>query len=131
MKFRQFTTQSGKQILTGKDSESNELLVKQAKQNEFVLHTKARGSPFVNIKASEKETAKEDLKQAAIICAKYSHDWRDNKKDVLIHVFLGKDLCKEKGMSEGTFGVKNFKEIKVKKADIEKFEKEINFAKAK
>ena len=66
---------------------------------------------------------KEDIKEAAIICAKYSQDWRDNKKDVLVHIFLGKDIFKEKIMPEGTFGVKTFKEIKVKKADIEGFEK--------
>ena len=121
--FRKFQTSSGKIVLAGRDSESNEELVKQAGQNELVLHTKARGSPFVNIKESEKETTKEEIKEAALFCAKYSHDWRDNKKDVQVHIFTGKDLFKEKGMAKGTFGVKKFQEIKVKKAEIESFEK--------
>jgi predicted ribosome quality control (RQC) complex YloA/Tae2 family protein len=122
--FREFTTKSEKLILAGKNVDSNEALVKQAGQNEFVLHTKERGSPFVNIKAPKNEIVKEDIKEASIICAKYSHDWRDNKKDIIVHIFLGNDIYKEKGMKTGTFGVKKLKEIKVRKEDIEKFEKE-------
>ncbi len=57
------------------------------------------------------------------MCAKHSQDWRDNKKDVLVHYFLSNDVNKEKDMKTGTFGVKKFKEIKVKKEDILDFEK--------
>ena len=117
MKFREFETSSGKKVLAGKDAKSNEELVKQAEKNEIVLHTESPGSPFVNIKG---KANKKDIKEAAIFCAKYSQDWRDNKQDIKVHVFSGKDVYKRKGMKTGTFGVKKQKKIKVKKEDIEK-----------
>lgn len=121
MKFREFKTSSGKLVLGGKNSEQNELLVKQAKDNEIILHTKASGSPFVNIKG---KANKKDIKEAAVFCAKYSRDWKKNKKDVEVHYFKGKDIWKGKGMKLGTFGVRKFKKIIVKKEDIEKIEKQ-------
>ena len=36
-----------------------------------------------------------------------------------MHYFLGKDIYKNKEMKTGTFGVKKFKEILVKKKEIE------------
>jgi predicted ribosome quality control (RQC) complex YloA/Tae2 family protein len=120
--FRKFATSTGKQVLAGKSAENNEELVEQAGKEETVLHTKAPGSPFANIKLKENEnTSKQDIKESAVFCARYSQDWRDNKKDVIVHYFKGKDIYKEKEMKLGTFGVKNTKEIKIKKEEIEKF----------
>lgn len=121
MKFREYKTSSGKIVLAGKSAENNEELVEQVRQNEYVLHTAMPGSPFVNIKSPIDDVSKNDLKEAAVFCARYSQDWRDSKRDVLVHVFIGKDLYKEKGMKTGTFGVKKFDEIKVKKGDITSF----------
>jgi len=123
MKFREFKTSSGKVILAGKSAENNEELVSQVKRDEIVLHTAKPGSPFVNIKGDSKEISKEDINEAAVFCARYSQDWRDNKKDVEVHSFYGKDIYKEMKMTKGTFGVKNFKVIKVKKIDILNFDK--------
>jgi len=120
MKFREFTTKKSTTILAGKSAENNEQLAKQIKPNEEVFHTAAIGSPFVNIKGKAKLG---DIKQAAIICARYSKEWRDHKKDILVHRFKGKDIYKNKTMKPGTFGVKKFKVIKVKKKDILKLEK--------
>lgn len=118
MNFRKYITSSGKEVLAGKSAENNEQLVEQVAQNEPVLHTAKPGSPFVNLKG---KAEKEDIKEASIFCARYSQDWRDNKKDVVVHIFSGKDIFKIPGMKLGTFGVKKYKEIKVKKQDIEKF----------
>ena len=118
MKFREFETERETLILVGKNAESNEQLIKQIKPSEEVFHTVAPGSPFVNIKGKPK---KGDIKEAAIICARYSQDWRDNKKNVKIHRFKGKDIYKNRLMKLGTFGVKNKKVIIVKKTDILKF----------
>jgi len=123
--FRQFETSKGKEVLAGKSAENNEDLVAQVSENEIVLHTALPGSPFVNIKASAKDVTKKDLKETAVVCAFYSQDWRDNRKDVIVHVFSGKDIYKEKKMKTGTFGVNKFKEMKVKKQDILNFEKEL------
>lgn len=122
MKFREYKTSSGKDVIAGKSAENNEEVIGQAKQNEFVLHTKMPGSPFVNIKAPLEDVSKDDLKETAVFCARYSQDWRDNKKDIIVHVFSGKDVYKEKGMKTGTFGVRKFKEIKVNKEEILRFD---------
>lgn len=117
MKFREFETSSGKRVLAGKDAKTNEELIRQVEKDEEVFHTAKPGSPFVNIKG---KANKKDIKEAAVFCAKKSHDWRDNKSDVEIHWFKGKDIHKEKGMKLGSFGVKKFKVIKIKKEEIEK-----------
>ena len=119
MKFRKHITKKGTLVLAGRSAKNNEELISQVQPDEIVLHTEASGSPFVNIKG---KTKNEDLKEAAVFCAFYSRDWKKNKKDVLVHVFKGKDIFKEKLMKEGTFGVKKFKEIKVKKSEIEKWQ---------
>tara|TARA_Y100000310_G_scaffold271353_1_gene285795 strand:- start:3313 stop:3684 length:372 start_codon:yes stop_codon:yes gene_type:complete len=118
--FREFITSSGKKVLCGKSAKNNEELIKQIKPSESVLHTLAPGSPFCNIKG---KSTKKDIKGAAIFCAKYSQAWRDNKKDIIVHVFKGLHIYKNKRMKIGTFGVKKFKIIKVKKLDILNFEK--------
>lgn len=119
MKFREFRTSSGKLVLAGKSAENNEDLVAQVEDFEDVFHTAKPGSPFVNIKSPK--TNLKDRKEVAIFCASKSQDWRDNKSDVEVHWFKGKDIYKRKGMKKGTFGIKKFEVIKVKKKDIEGF----------
>jgi predicted ribosome quality control (RQC) complex YloA/Tae2 family protein len=121
-KFRVFVTSSGKIVFGGKSAENNEKLVEQVGPTEIVLHTIAPGSPFTNIKG---KATKEDIRETAVFCAKYSRDWRDNKKDILVHVFRGADVYKENVMKTGTYGVKKFDKVRVKKADILKFEEEL------
>jgi len=119
--LRKFVTNSGTTILAGRTAENNEELIKQVKKNEEVFHTSAPGSPFVNIKGKPKRG---DIKIASVFCARYSREWKKKKKDVEVHRFEGKDIYKIKGMKTGTFGVKRFKRIKVKRRDIIKFENE-------
>ena len=117
-KFRELVTGKGTLILAGRSENNNEDLVKQVEPSEEVFHTVAVVSPFVNIKGKPKLG---DVKKAAIFCARYSKVWRDNKTDVLVHRFKGKDIYKSKGMKTGTFGVRNTKTIRVKKKWIEGF----------
>ena len=119
MKFRELITKKGNLILVGRNAKNNEELVAQVEKNEEVFHTAKPGSPFVNIKG---KAQRGDIKQAAIFCARYSQDWRDNKKDVIVHRFKGKYIFKEKGMKLGTFGIKKLKKIRIKKKWIEEFE---------
>lgn len=119
MKFRSIELKSGTNIFLGKDAEQNEELVKQfIGLGNVILHTANPGSPFCVI-VKTKPLVKE-IKEAAIYCARFSQDWRDNKTDVKVHKFTGKEIYKRKGMKAGTFGVKKFKEMKVSKKDIEK-----------
>ncbi len=120
--FRKLETSSGKLMLAGKNAASNEELVEQVGKEELVLHTAAPGSPFVNIKLKNKEEiSKQDIKEAAIFCVKYSQAWKKPKikKNIEVHVFLGKDIYKTKDMSLGTFGVKKHKSVILKKGELE------------
>ena len=118
MRFREIDLTSGTKILLGKNAKQNEELVNQFKgKSNVILHTANPGSPFCVI---ENLKSVKDVKEAAVYCARYSQDWRDNKTDVKVHRFTGKDVYKRKGMKEGTFGVKKHKVIKINKKDIEK-----------
>jgi predicted ribosome quality control (RQC) complex YloA/Tae2 family protein len=90
----------------------------QIKPKEFVFHTEMSGSPFVNIKGKPKEG---DMEEAAIMCARYSRDYKKHQADVDVHYFLGRDTHKAKSMKTGTFGVRKVKSIIVKKSEIESF----------
>jgi len=118
MKFREFMTSSEKKVVCGKDAESNEELVKGfiGKENK-IFHTEKPGSPFCVIE--DLKPNKKDIQETATICASKSQDWRDNRNDVAVHVFTGKDVYKRKGMKKGMFGVRKFTTIKVKKREIE------------
>ena len=121
MKFREIVLKSGTKILLGKDEESNEELVKKfhGKDN-VILHTAKPGSPFCVIERPLNPTS-EDVHKGGAITARYSQDWRDNKSDVKVNVFTGKDAYKSKEMPTGTFGIKKSKTIIVKKQEILKF----------
>ncbi len=119
---KQFTLSSGTKIFLGKDSKSNEELMRkfQGKEN-LVLHTIKPGSPFCVIE--NLKPTKEEIKESAIICASKSQDWRDNKKSVKLHLFTGKDIYKNKSMKSGTWGIKGKpKTIKAKKRNIKKWQ---------
>ncbi|MBT6690251.1 DUF814 domain-containing protein [archaeon] len=121
--FREFVVGSGKTVFGGRDAENNDKLVLEAGPNDVMLHTSAPGSPFVNIGDS---ASKVDLKEAAVFCAKFSQDWRDSKRDVSVNVFRRCDMEKDRKMKSGTWGVKKQERVKVKKADILKFEEMLN-----
>jgi predicted ribosome quality control (RQC) complex YloA/Tae2 family protein len=120
--FREFITSSGLHIFGGRDAENNDKLVWDAKPNDVLLHTSAPGSPFVNIGENPQ---KKDIKEATIFCAKFSQDWRDSKRDVIVNVFLRKNMEKDRKMKIGTWNVKKQEKIKVKKTDIFKYEKNL------
>lgn len=119
MKPREFTLYSRTKIFLGKNSENNDELVDQYQGKEnTILHTSKPGSPFCVIENIN--PTKDEIKESAIICASKSQDWRDNHGDVVVNVFTGKDVYKEKVMKSGTWGLsKKPKLIKVKKKEIE------------
>jgi len=121
--FREFMTSSGLRVFGGRDAENNDKLVWDASPNDVMLHTSAPGSPFVNVGDS---APKADLKEAAVFCAKFSQDWRDSKRDVVVNIFVRKDMVKDGRMKSGSWRVKKQERVKVKKADILKFEEMLN-----
>ena len=121
MKFREITLKSGTKIFLGKDAENNDELVKEFRKKEnMIMHTVAPGSPFCVIESSGINPNQKDIKEAAIICASKSQDWRDNKRDVEIHLFNGKSVKKPFLAKKGTWKIiGKAKIIKVKKEWIE------------
>lgn len=122
MNFRKIILKTGTGIILGRDEDSNDYLMKdfEGKLN-VILHTAAPGSPFGVIE--KLKPTKKEIYEAGIFVARYSHDWRDNQKDVRVSVFTGKDISKEKGMKAGLWNVKKAKTIIIKKKDIEKINK--------
>ncbi|MFH0711788.1 MAG: NFACT RNA binding domain-containing protein [archaeon] len=115
MKFREFVLSTGRKIFGGRSAESNDELVGLAGMNDVMLHTSAPGSPFVNV--GERPTKKE-IKEAAVFCAKYSQDWRDGKKDVVVNKFLRRDMRKGLFAKAGSWNVKKQEKMVVKAVDV-------------
>ena len=123
IKFREIKLESGTKILLGKDENGNDELIKEFKgKKNIILNTAKPGSPFCVIE--DLDSSNKDIKASGLVCASYSQDWRDNRKDVIVHVFTGKDISKKWWMKSGTWKVKNPEVIKIKKKDIEKIERE-------
>ena len=120
--FREYITASGLRVFGGKNAENNDELVFAAAVKDVLLHTTAPGSPFVNIKENP---SKQDIREAAIFCAKYSQDWRETKRDVVVNMFKRSDMNKSVMMKKGSWGVKKQESIEVKAVDILKFEKRL------
>ncbi|MFH1801258.1 MAG: NFACT RNA binding domain-containing protein [archaeon] len=121
MKFREFLTTSGTQVFLGRNAENNDELVQKFKGEEnIIMHTAEPGSPFCVI--NNLTPSKRDVEQAAVFCASKSQDWRDNKADVIVHRFSGKDVEKKRSMETGTWRIKKTPtKIKIKRKDIEEF----------
>ncbi|MBT4376396.1 DUF814 domain-containing protein [archaeon] len=124
-KYKTLTLSSGNKIFLGKDEKSNDILMKEFNnKSNTILHTVKPGSPFCVI---ENEPSKQDLKQAAIICAAKSQDWRDNGKSVKLHIFTGKQSHKPKGSKKGSWTLKTKpKLIKARKKEINTWLSEIS-----
>jgi len=119
-KYREFILSSGTKILLGRNAENNDELMKEFKGKEnFILHTVTPGSPFCVIDSNDFPLEKE-IKESAIICAAKSQNWRNNKSDLELHLFSGKEIKKPLLSKTGTWRITSKpKIIKVKKKDIE------------
>lgn len=113
-KYKWFFTSNGSLVVGGKSDDQNELVLKEfLKPNFTVLHTSEPGSPFMIIQ-SQSPTKKEII-ESAIFCGCFSKQWKLGKKEILIDIFLGNQIYKNKLMKVGTFGVKGkVEKLKIK-----------------
>jgi len=125
MKFREIKLKSGTNIFLGKNSENNDELVKKFRGKEnIIMHTVASGSPFCVVEKID--PTKEEIKEAGIICASKSQDWRDHKSDVKMHIFTGKDIKKPLLAKAGTWKITRKADVvNIKKKDIENITRQI------
>jgi len=115
---------AGIHLILGKNKEQNDELMKKFKgKKNIILHTATPGSPFGVIQGLK--PTKEQIYLSGAFVARYSQDWRDNKSDVKVSVFTGKDIYKSKSMPTGTWGVKKKKTILIKKESVLKIKEEV------
>jgi NFACT protein RNA binding domain len=78
-KFRWFISSEGFLVVAGKDTVSNEVLIKKyAKEDDVVFHAEITGAPFTVIKAEGKPVGEATLREAGEYAASYSRAWREN-----------------------------------------------------
>ena len=78
-KFRWYISSDGFLVVAGKDTVSNEVLIKKyATQEDVVFHAEITGSPFVVIKAEGRPISEQTLREAAEFAASFSRGWREN-----------------------------------------------------
>ncbi|MEM3475399.1 MAG: ribosome rescue protein RqcH [Candidatus Bathyarchaeia archaeon] len=75
-KFRWFKSSENFLVLIGKDTSTNELLIKRYTNiDDLILHPDLHGAPFAVIKCEGKIPSETTIKEAAIAAASYSKAW--------------------------------------------------------
>ncbi|MBS7654957.1 NFACT family protein [Candidatus Bathyarchaeota archaeon] len=75
-KFRWFKSSENFLVVIGKDSSTNEILIKHYTCGEdLVLHPEFHGAPFAVIKCEGKTPSEATIKEAAVAAASYSKAW--------------------------------------------------------
>ena len=78
-KFRWFTSSDGFLVVGGKDTVSNEVIIKKyTTQEDSVFHAEISGAPFVVVKAEGKTISEQTLREAGEYAASFSRAWREN-----------------------------------------------------
>ena len=75
-KFRWTKTSGGFLVVIGKDSGTNEILIKKhLEENDLVMHTESQGSPFGLIKNAKDKISKEGIEEALQFVCCFSKQW--------------------------------------------------------
>ena len=78
-KFRWFTSSDGFLVVAGKDTVSNEVLIKKyTTQEDVVFHAEISGAPFTVVKSEGKTIPEQTLREAGEFAASFSRAWREN-----------------------------------------------------
>ena len=78
-KFRWYISSDGFLVVAGKDTVSNEVLIKKyTTQEDVVFHAEITGSPFVVIKSEGRPISGQALQEAGEFTASFSRAWREN-----------------------------------------------------
>ncbi|MCX6709775.1 MAG: NFACT RNA binding domain-containing protein, partial [Candidatus Woesearchaeota archaeon] len=76
-KFRWFISSEGFIVIAGRDSTTNDIIVKKhMEKDDIVFHTNIAGSPFTIIKTEGKIPGEETKREAAIETASFSRAWK-------------------------------------------------------
>lgn len=95
-KFRWFKSSDGFLIVGGKDSTSNEVLIKKyTEPRDLVFHSDIEGAPFVVIKSGESEISEYAKKEAAEFAAAYSKAWSAGLVNVDVYAVRPEQVSKQ------------------------------------
>lgn len=76
-KFRWFISSEGFLVLGGRDSSTNDILIKKfTEKNDLVFHTEMAGSPFFVIKSDNKVIGEQTKQEIADAVVSYSRAWK-------------------------------------------------------
>jgi predicted ribosome quality control (RQC) complex YloA/Tae2 family protein len=85
-KFRWFTSSDGFLVVAGKDTVSNEVLVKKhTEKDDAVFHAEISGAPFVVVKTEGKTPSEQVLREAGEFAAAFSRGWREGMGSVDVY----------------------------------------------
>jgi len=78
-KFRWFMSSDGFLVVAGKDTVSNEVLIKKyTTQEDIVFHAEISGAPFTVVKSEGKSVPESTMREASEFAASFSRAWREN-----------------------------------------------------
>jgi len=94
-KFRWFTSSEGYLVVAGKDTVSNEVLVKKhAEKDDIVFHADIMGAPFVVVKTEGKTPSDQTLREAGEFAAAFSRAWREGLGNLDVYWVKPEQLSK-------------------------------------
>ena len=95
-KFRWFNSSDGFLIVGGKDSTSNEVLIKKyTEPSDLVFHSDIQGAPFVVIKSVNSDVSEYAKKEAAEFAAAYSKAWGSGLANVDVYAVKPDQVSKQ------------------------------------
>lgn len=123
-KFRWFTSSEGFLCIGGRDSTTNEIIIKKhTEKDDLVFHTELAGSPFFVVKSNGKPVGNATIQEAAIATAGYSKAWKAGMQSIDVYWVKPDQISKEakagEYLTKGAFiitGKKNFIPVKVELA---------------
>lgn len=109
-KFRWFITSDDFLVVGGRDSTTNEIVIKKyTEKNDIVFHTELPGSPFVVIKNPDnKKIPESTLIESAEFCASFSKSWKSGRGTAEVYYVTPEQVSKEApagmaGLAKGAF----------------------------
>lgn len=109
-KFRWFISSEGKLVIGGRDSTTNEIIIKKhAEKDDLVFHTDMAGSPFFVVKDG-KSCSEATLEEAAVATASFSKAWKEGLGTLDVFYVSPDQVSKEaeagEHMAKGAFMIR-------------------------
>ena len=115
-KYRWFRSSDGFLVIGGRDSTTNEILIKKRMEpHDIVFHAEIVGAPFVLIKTEGETAPEQTINEAAQLAASYSRAWKETMSAVNVYWIHPDQVSKTppsgQSLQKGSFmirGTKNF-----------------------